>query len=315
MKPSKSLLAIALTSAMVLAGCGADTPPPEPPKASTEAAAPAPFKLSIDESKLPGLAAFSASDLSTTTAACTDLNAYVNENWLSKNPVPSDRTTWGSFEMLAERSLAVQKQIAEQLAAHSGRSGVSKLVGDIYASGMNEAAIEADGLSPIQAELDQIANLDSPKAIIDFMRPQQAQGQSILFGLGGESDFKNPDLVIAYVFPGGLGLPDKTYYQGDTHKAEREAYEQHIAATLKLGGASEADAAAQAKAIMVIETKLAEKSYSSEELARDVSKYYNPVTVEQAQELAPSFEWASYLNDAGLPNPGTVSLANPEAGL
>lgn len=312
MNSSKTLLSIALAAAIALAGCGSDTPPAQAPTPTTQAAAPAPFKLSIDESKLPALAAFSASDLSTTTAACADLNAYVNENWLSKNPVPSDRTTWGSFEMLAERSLAVQKQIAEQLAGHAERSGVSKLVGDIYASGMNEAAIEAAGLGPIQSELDQIAALDNPKAMLDFMRTQQAQGQSILFGLGGESDFKNPDLVIAYVFPGGLGLPDKSYYQGDAHKAEREAYEQHIAATLKLGGASEADALAQAKAVLAIETKLAEKSYSREELARDVSKYYNPVTVEQAQELAPGFEWARYFTDAGLANPGTVSLSNPD---
>ena len=119
MNSSKSLLSIALASAIALAGCGADTPPADAPKASTQATAPAPFKISLDESTLPGLAAFSASDLNATTGACADLNSYVNENWLSKNPVPSDRTTWGSFEMLAERSLAVQKQIADQLAGHA----------------------------------------------------------------------------------------------------------------------------------------------------------------------------------------------------
>ncbi len=312
MNSSKSLLSIALASAIALAGCSGDTTPPtEAPKPIAQAAAPV-LKLSIDESQLPNLIAFNPADLSTTTSACADLNAYVNKDWLSKNPVPSDRTTWGSFEMLAERSLAVQKQIAEQTSAFATRAGVAKFVGDIYASGMNEAAIEAAGLRPIQAELDQIAALSTPASMLDFMRTQQAQGQSVLFGLGGESDFKNPDLVIAYVVPGGLGLPDKSYYQGAAHQAERQAYEQHIAATLKLAGASDADAAAQAKAVLAIEIKLADKSYSSEEMARDVSKYYNPVTVAQAQELAPGFEWARYFNDVGLADPGTLSLTNPD---
>jgi len=312
MNSSKSLLAVALASAIALVGCVDDAPPAsDAPKPSAQAAAPA-FKLSIDESQLPNLAAFNAADLNASTGACADLNAYVNENWLSKNPVPSDRTTWGSFEMLAERSLAVQKQIAEQSSGFAARTGVAKFVGDIYASGMNEAAIEAAGLSPIQGELDRIAALSTPQSMLDFMRTQQAQGQSLLFGLGGESDFKNPDLVIAYVVPGGLGLPDKSYYQGDAHLAERQAYEQHIAATLKLAGASDTDAAAQAKTVLAIETKLADKSFSSEEMARDVSKYYNPVTVAQAQELAPGFEWARYFNDAGLADPGTLSLSNPD---
>lgn len=314
MTPIRSSLAIAIAACLALSACQKASQPAdqvEVPNATVATSAPVAAPLTLDSSTLPALAAFNPADLDPAAPACADLNAHVNGRWLAANPVPSDRTTWGSFEMLAERSLAVQKQLAEQLAANPARTGIGKLVGDIYASGMNEAAIDAALLQPIQAELDQIAKLDSTPAIVAFLRAQQALGQPMLFGLGAESDFKDPNLVIAYVGPGGLGLPDKTYYVGDAHKVEREAYQQHIAATLKLAGATDADASAQATAVLAIEVALADKSYSSEELSRDVSKYYNPISVADAEALAPTFGWTSYFADSGLAAPGTISLANP----
>lgn len=306
-------LTAAIVACISLSACQKPAEPQVAAPVPVAAAAPAEAPpLTIDLSALPPTAAFKASDIDPAVSACADLNGHVNGTWLAANPVPADRTTWGSFEMLAERSLNVQKQLAEQLAANSARSGIGKLVGDIYASGMNEAAIEAAGLSPIQGELDTISALSSPETIIDFLRGLQAQGRPMMFGLGAESDFKDPDLVIAYVAPGGLGLPDKTYYFGDKNKAEREAYVAHIASTLKLAGADEAAAQAQAKAVMAIETALAEKSYSREELSRDVSKYYNPISVADAEKLAPMFGWTRYLADAGLTNAASISLSNPD---
>jgi putative endopeptidase len=305
-------LVLAVSSALLLSACQEPQAPPSAasePKITESIAAPA---FTIDTSNLPPTAAFQATDLNPNISACQDLNAHVNGQWLAANPVPADRTTWGSFEMLAERSLAVQKQIAEQLAADSARAGVGKLIGDLYASGMNETAIDAAGLAPIQPSLDRIGALDSAAAIVGFLRAEVSEGRGLLYGIGAESDFKDPDLVIAYVVPGGLGLPDKTYYTGDTHKAVREAYQQHIAATLELAGASADDAKTQAAQVMAIEIELADKAYSSEELSRDVSKYYNPVSVADAEALAPAFGWAESFRAANVADPGTISLSNPE---
>jgi putative endopeptidase len=309
---ARKLLSATIISCLALSACQ-ESAPPAPEAAKTEIASAAPSKaITIDDAALPPLRGFQAADIDASVPACHDFNAHINSKWLSANAVPSDRTSWGSFEILGERSLAVQKQIAEQLAANAGRNGIEKLVGDLYASGMNEAAIEAAGVKPIQAELDQIAALSTPTSVVDFLRAQQAKGQPIMFGLGAESDFKNSDLVIAYLAPGGLGLPDKSYYAGPAHKTEREAYEKHIATTLKLAGATEVAASAQAKAVLAIETALAEKTYSRQELARDVSKYYNPITLTDAEKLAPGFDWPRYFSDAGIADPGTFSLPNPE---
>ena len=88
-------------------------------------------------------------DLNPDAPACDDLNAFVNSRWLAQNPVPADRTTWGTFETLAERSLSMQRQIAEDAAKASATAGVDKLIGDFYATGMDEQAINAQGVAQL----------------------------------------------------------------------------------------------------------------------------------------------------------------------
>jgi len=302
----------ALGAALALAGCSLDaialTPPPTPaPPANTEAVA----KLSIDTSTLPSLPAFQVSDLDAAISACTDLNAHVNRKWLAANPVPADRTSWGSFEMLEERSLGVQKQIVENLAAKKDVAGVAKVIGDFWSTGMDEAAIETAGISPIAPLLDQIAALATAADLAKYIRDAHAQGRGTLFGFGGESDFKDPTQVIAYAGQGGLGLPDKSYYAGDEHKAERKAYQAHIAATLKLAGSDAASAKAQAAATLSIETALAKVSYSREEMSRDVSKYYNLVSIADADAKTPLLPWGEFFAANSMSVPAQFSLSNP----
>ena len=300
-------LALALGT-ILLAAC---SKAPEAPPAAAPAEPVAP-SLSIDASLLPPLAAFAQTDLDAATPACSDLNAHVNGLWLAANPVPGDRTTWGSFEMLAERSLHTQKQIVEAAAAMTAATGTQKLIGDFYATGMDEAAIEAAGLTPVQPLLAEIDALAAPTDLPAYLRNAASQGRMNLVGFGGESDFQDSSKVIGYATPGGLGLPDKSYYEGDAHKAEREAYQAHIAAMLKLAGADEATATAQAAQVMAIETALAKVTYSSEELSRDVSKYYNPVSIEAANAITPAFDWGAWFDANGVARPAQFSLSNPD---
>jgi len=311
---SSKPLTLAVLTALTLVACGS-----EAPQATSEATAPAPVApaavaatpLSIDSSSLPPLPAFQVSDLDPAVSACTDLDGHVNAKWLAANPVPADRTTWGSFEMLGERSLAVQKQIVETLATREGASGVEKVIGDFWATGMDEAAIDAAGLKPIQSMLDEITRLATPQELVAYLRAAHADGRPLLFGFGGESDFKDSSQVIAYVTQDGLGLPDKTYYAGDAHKAERDAYRKHIVTMLELGGADEATASAQAQAVMAIETRLAEVSFSSEEMSRDVSKFYNPVSIADADAKTPRMPWGEFFAANGVAAPTLFSLSNP----
>ncbi|WP_407060811.1 M13 family metallopeptidase [Agrilutibacter terrestris] len=304
-KPQVLLLSLAVTAA--LAGCGKK----EEAASSPAPAATAEAAFTLDESKLPPVNRFAIGDLDATKDACTDFGGYVNGKWLAANAIPGDRSSWGAFEMLDERSQGVQRQLAEQAAAMSNATGVEKIVGDFYATGMDSAKINAQGIEPLKSRLDAIAALDSQDKIADYLRTSAAQGENVLFGFGPEADFKDSKNNIAYAAQGGLGLPDKGYYFDADKKEKLAAYEQHVAKVLELSGVAAADAAKQAKDVIAFETRLAKVSKSSEELSRDVSLYYNPVSPADADKLAPNFAWTKFFESQGVAVPKMFSLSIP----
>ena len=124
---------------------------------------------------------FEKSQIDGDVAVCTDLNEFVNKKWLAANPIPGDRSSWGAFEMLAERSSAVQQQLAEQAAARADASGIDKIVGDFYATGMDEAKINAQGIEPLKAHL----------AEIDALADTAGIANENIFGTATPCDSKN----------------------------------------------------------------------------------------------------------------------------
>ncbi|WP_046656085.1 M13 family metallopeptidase [Lysobacter capsici] len=309
MKSSPLLLSLAIAAA--LAAC--NKPETPAPAAGTPAAKPAEATaLTLDESKLPQPVRFAVGDLDPAKNACDNLGEYVNSRWFAANPIPGDRSSWGVSDVLAERSLAVQHQLAQQAAADPKASGVEKLIGDLWSTGMDEARINAQGLTPVQADLAAIAALDSPEKIAAYLRSSAAQGHNVVFDFGAEADFKNSSMNIAFATQGGLGLPDKGYYFDKDKHDKLAAYQQHIAKVLELSGVAAADAAQQAKAVIDFETRLARASLSSEQLQRDVALYYQPISVAAANELTPNFSWTKFFESQGVATPAQFSLAMPD---
>ncbi len=307
-KPQMLLLSLAVTAA--LAGCSKPNEAASPDAAAKAAADSGELQLKLDESKLPPVNRFLVSDLDTSKNACADFTGYANGKWLAANAIPGDRTSWGAFEMLDERSTAVQRQLAEQAAAHANATGVEKIVGDLWATGMDEAKVNAQGIEPIKADLAAIDGLSSKDAIVEYLSANTAKGRNFLFGFGGEADFKDSSMVLAYASQGGLGLPDPEYYTKAENKEKLQAYEAHIAKVLELSGVAVADAAKQAKDVVAFETRLAKASKTSEELSRDVSLYYNPVTLADADKLTPNFSWTRFFESQGV-KADKFSLAMP----
>jgi putative endopeptidase len=283
----QTTLAVALVSALAVSGCSKNEP--SATTAGTTPAAANAKALTLDESKLPPVNRFAIGDLDTSKNACTDFGGYVNGKWLAANEIPGDRTSWGAFAMLDQRSEAVQHQLAEQAAADTAATGVEKIVGDFYATGMDEAKVNAQGIAPLQSRLDAIAALADGAAIAGYLRDSAAKGENFLFGFGPEADFKDSTMNIGYAMQGGLGLPDRGYYFDADKKDKLAAYEKHVAKVLELSGVPAADAATQAKDVLAFETRLAKASKSSEEMSPDVSLYYYPVSPEFSDKLYPNF--------------------------
>ena len=302
--PKILLLSLAVTAA--LAACQKSETAPT--AADTAATAPAPAAA------LPPTAAFALDDLDPGKDVCADLGDFVNAKWLAAHPVPADRTTWGSFEMLDERSEAASKQIAEAASTDANANGVSKLVGDLYATGMDATAINAAGIAPVQPMLDRIDALKTPADIAGYLREEFAAGRGEVFSFGAEADFKNSSQVIGYAFQSGLALPEKAYYLEDgkdgAYKKIREAYVAHVSKQLQNAGVAQDDADAQAKAVLAFETRLAKASLAPVEL-RDPNNQYNFVAVADADKASTNFPWSEFMTSQGLDVEG-FSLSQPK---
>jgi Predicted metalloendopeptidase len=297
-------LALSLAVAAALAGCSQSAPAD-----AASAGKPAGFDLSRIDAPVT---TFNVADLDPSIPACTDLNGHVNSKWLAANPVPGDRTSWGSFEVLGERSLAIQHAIVEQVAATQPAAGsIEAKLGDLWRTGMDQAAIDAAGLAPLQPALDEIAGLKDSAGIVGLLRERHAIGLGPVFSFGANADYKDSGTVIGYAGQGGLGLPEKGYYFDEDKAPVRAAYLEYIGKLLALSGVDGGEAAKQARAVLDFETRLARASLSRIEL-RDPARRYNPVSAEEANRITPNFDWNAFFDTLQVPAKAKFSLAQPE---
>ena len=300
-------LTLALAVAAALTACKKDDA-----AAATTAAPPEAAKLSIDLAALPELPHFRAADLDPAAPVCQDLNAHVNGKWLAANPVPADKTTWGSFEMLGERSLAVQKQIIEAAAKSQNAAGSNEQkVGDIYGVGMDVEKINADGAKPVQPMLARIDAIADPAGISAYLIENFGKGNHAVFGFFPESDFQDAKMVIGYAFQGGLSLPERAYYLEPAHQDKRDAFLAHVERLLVLGGVAADAAKAQAQAVLDFETRLAKASLAPVEL-RNPDNQYHYVTLADADKLTPNFSWSKLFAAQGIEGANGFSLSQPK---
>lgn len=258
-------------------------------------------------------AVFDPANLDPTVPPSEDFYRYANGGWLRNNPVPPSETEWGPFNLMNERNESILRRILEQAAAAPGASGAQKLVGDFFASGMDEAAIERAGLAPVAADLarlDRVATVADVRAAIGFLH---RSGIDAGFGVGSEQDPKDSAHMIAGVGQGGLGLPDRDYYlRTDPASADlRTAYAAHVAKLLQLAGAPPRRAQQDAAAVLRLETALARASKSSVDL-RDPQANFHPLALAEVARLTPHFNWDDYFRALGFPVPPLLDVGQPE---
>ena len=257
---------------------------------------------------------FDVKELDGKINACSDFNGFVNAQWVAKNPIPADRTRWGSFDELREASLNVQHKIVEDAASKAARAApgsIEQKIGYLYASGMDEARINRAGFDPIKPQLAHIDALKKPADIAGYIRDTYAKGEPVLFRFAGNADFKDSNREIAYTIQGGLGLPTADYYSKPDYEKIRTAYVAHIAKLLELTGISATDAQLQAKDVLAFETRLAAVSLAPVEMRKPENRYHY-VSLADADKVTPSFDWAEFFNAQGADVKDGFSLAQPK---
>lgn len=263
---------------------------------------------------LPSHAEVNPANFDLSVKAQDDFYHHANGTWLKNNPVPAEFASWGGFQQLRDLSTTNLRTICERAATKTlAASAIEKMVGDFYASGMDEAAINAAGVKPLQPELDRLAKIKTPADVLAAMAHLHALGLGAGFRFGSSADRKNSAQEIAGFYQGGLGLPERGYYFNDDEKSQkiRQQYVAHITKLLMLLGDSRDAAQVGAQAVMALETKLAVGSLPRVKLRNPYASYHK-MTLAEAAAKTPGIDFKRYLAETGAPAFDELNLAHPE---
>ncbi len=259
--------------------------------------------------------AIDLANMDSTVRPADDFFRFVNGGWLAKTEIPGDQGRWSSFNELRENTnetvLAVLEAAAKSDKYAAGTD--QRKAADFYAIGMDSLLAENAGIQPLKPYFDQIAGITTASDLQQYLAAQQMIGGGAFFGFAIFPDLKNSKEMSAYLFQGGLGLPDRDYYTKDDSRSKelRQKYELHIARILQLMGDDAESATNQAKRIMSLETRLAKASMTNVE-QRNIPALYNKMSLAQLAEIAPAINWAEYLNSLGVKGVDTLIVAQPK---
>ncbi len=296
----KSLIAIALATTF-LAGCGTSDINNEAKSEITKAT---PGKAELGSFGV---------DLSARNEAVKpgdDFFMYASGTWYDNYVMPADKTRFGAFTGLAERSEEQVKAIIDDIASRSDLNDEEQLIADFYQSYMDTDTINKLGLSPIQATLDQIAAIKSTDDLTKVFGHAWLTGAVSPIGGGMWFNRLDPNQYEMSVGAGGLGLPDRSYYLEDSERFTniRAAYVEHIAQMLTFTGVK--DATARATSILALETKMAEGQWPREK-RRNRDLTLNQVKRGDLAKQYPDFNWDTYLAQTGYQVP-QLNISQPE---
>ena len=325
-----------LLAAILLAGCGStpppktNTPPASPPveaPAPTEAAAP-PVSPAMEKGRpvvpTPGNPAapqkagapeigawgFDVKGMDTKVLPGDNFFFYGNGTWLKTTPIPEDKSNYGMFTFLQDRS---EERTNEIILNAKGKPGSeAKKVADFYASFMDEAGIEKKGIAPIKPILAKIKAAKTPKDIVLLFASNAREFSKTPFFTYVGQDDKAPETHIASLSQSGLGLPDRDMYDASKAQFEplRAGYKKYIATMLTLAG--EKDVEKRAADIYALEEKIAAVHWTRVE-NRDPVKTYNKLSIDELQKSAPEVDWKPWLQATGLGKQTHINVNQPTA--
>jgi putative endopeptidase len=238
-----------------------------------------------------------------------NFDRFVNGTWTKNTKIPADKSSFGAFDMLYDKSQKDVKAIIEEASKGSFTEGSDEQkIGDYYSSFINRKNRDAKGVTPIQSELKAIDAIANYTDLATYFGKANRTGVSIPFSVTVTEDFKDPKKYTLMTWQGGLGLPEREYYlQNDAKMADiRKKYVAHIEKMWQLVGLP--NGAESAPKVMALETRLATNHMKKED-TRNTAALYNKYALSDLKSLMPDFDWTAMLNKAGVANEKNIVIA------
>lgn len=236
---------------------------------------------------------------------------YLNGEWLKHTPIPADKSSYGSFEILSDESEANIREIITDAVGGDHAEGTDlQKIGDFFLSYMDEETIDQRGIEPLQEELRKIDALDSLEQVVEHFGYLQTIDVTGPIGFYVDQDDKDSTSYLAAIVQSGLTLPDRDYYlkDDDKYQSARSALKKYVTRLHELSDLPGGEEAADA--VLEIESALAEAQWTRTEL-RDANKRYNKYQVSELDELIPDFPWREFFAAVRVPNLEEVNVVTP----
>ena len=262
----------------------------------------------------PARTDFLAANLDTTVSPAVDFFQYANGGWLKKHPIPASEASWGIGNEVREQLYVNLRAINEQSAASKAVQGSdAQKIGDFWATAMDTARIEQQGIHPLDTELARIDAIRSPSDAMDVAFAEGPLQVGPFFSFYVYQDERKSDVQAVHLSQGGLGLPERDFYfNPDTGVARiRDEYVKHIARTLQLIGRDSAAARTAAQNVMAFETALAKASRKLEDLRDPVANYNKMSPAQLTSKYTAYIDWSTRLGAWNV-HPDSVIVGQPE---
>lgn len=250
-------------------------------------------------------------NLDTTAVQGTDFYQYACGGWMKKHPLTNEYSRFGSFDMLAENNREQLKGLIVEIAAGQNAQGtIGQKIGDIYKLAMDSVKLNADGVTPIQADLEKIASVKDKSEIVPLMAELAHSGVFPYFSFYVGADIMDSKSNLFQLYQGGISLGEKEYYldNDDVTVNIRNKYKEHIVKMFQLAGFDEAAAKKKMEAVMDIETRIAKASFSAVE-QRNPAANYHKMSLDELKKEIPGIDWDAFLNGIGVKGVTELSVS------
>ena len=250
-------------------------------------------------------------NLDTTAVQGADFYQYACGGWMKKHPLTNEYSRFGSFDMLAENNREQLKGLIVEIAAGQNAQGtIGQKIGDIYKLAMDSVKLNADGVTPIQTDLEKIASVKDKSEIVPLMAELAHSGVFPYFSFYVGADIMDSKSNLFQLYQGGISLGEKEYYldNDDVTVNIRNKYKEHIVKMFQLAGFDEAAAKKKMEAVMDIETRIAKASFSAVE-QRNPAANYHKMSLDELKKEIPGIDWDAFLNGIGVKGVTELSVS------